>query len=121
MRYNFQLTLLFISASILHGVEITYPVAFQVVQRGEGNLANIKITGKATGNVEARVLNDGGLVMQGLDWKSLGAARAGLFSGEISKVPTGGPYIIEVRSAGQTAAVKNLLVGDLWVDRKSVV
>ena len=115
MRYNFQLTLLFISASILHGVEISYPVAFQVVQRGEGNLATVKITGKATGNVEARVLNDGGLVMQGLDWKSLGAARAGLFSGEIAKVPTGGPYIIEVRSAGQTAAVKNVLVGDLWV------
>lgn len=96
-------------------IEITSPVEFQVVQRADHNRADIKITGKATGNIEARVVSRSGTVLPGLDWKPLGPARSGAFSGSIAQVPIGGPYTLEVRAAGQTASVKNILVGDLWI------
>ena len=102
-------------ATAANAIEITSPLEFQVVQRGDHNRAAIKITGKATGNVEARVVSRSGSVLPDLDWKPLGGARSGVFSGSLPQVPTGGPYTLEVRSAGQTASVKNILVGDLWI------
>ena len=65
-------------ATAANAIEITSPLEFQVVQRGDHNRATIKITGKATGNVEARVVNRSGAVLPDLDWKPLGGARSGV-------------------------------------------
>ena len=65
-------------ATAAQAIEITSPAEFQVVQRGDHNRAAIKITGKATGNVEARVVSRSGAVLPDLDWKPLGVARSGV-------------------------------------------
>ncbi len=111
-RLFFALSL---SAAFAQGFEVSAPAEYQVIQRGALNRGEIPVKGKGTGNVEARVSTPSGLPLPGLDWKPIGAARGGSFRGKIAGVPTGGPYMIEVRSAGKTAAVKNVFVGDLWI------
>lgn len=92
---------------------------YQVYQRGADNTAALSAEGTAQGAakaVEARILAKG-RVLQGFDWKQASAVQGGRFKAEVSKVPAGGPYRLELRVAGTQAvtAVDNLLVGDLWV------
>ena len=90
--------------------------AFQVFQRDGNNRADVKLSGTArTGQpVEARVLLRRA-PLSTFDWKAIGTAQAGAWSGEIRGLPAGGPYRIEVRSGAATAAVDEILVGDLWL------
>ena len=112
--FSFLLTIS-LSGAFAQGLQVSTPVAHQVIQRGSLNRAEILLKGKATGNVEARVSTPGGLSLPGLDWKPVAAARGGNFSGKIAGVPTGGPYTIELRAAGMSQAVNNVFVGDLWI------
>lgn len=98
------------------------PVAGSVLQRDNDGRADLKIAGtapRASANkfVEARVVNDKGEPLAGLDWKALERVRNNAWSGLIKGVPQGGPYSLEVRVAGSTAldSVKDFFVGDLWL------
>ncbi|MEN6603051.1 MAG: sialate O-acetylesterase [Bryobacteraceae bacterium] len=112
---------LFCAASFAAGIQISEgAVDRQVFQRGTDNRADVKLEGTADDagarRVEARVTTAKGAV-SGLKWHAVGTVNNGKWSGTIKGVPTGGPYTIEVRVAGvpATAAVKEVLVGDLWV------
>ena len=96
------------------------PVAYQVLQRESSGTASLRFSGTASDangkNVEARVLRKG-LPLESLDWKAIGNVNGSRWNGEISSVPTGGPYRVELRLADQTGvtAIENILVGDLWI------
>jgi len=92
-------------------------VAEQVLQRDSTNKANAKVIGTAFGldgtSVEARITSGRRVVR---NWNSVGKVENGAWAVEMTAIPMGGPYKIELR-AGPThvAAVDDVLVGDLWV------
>ncbi len=109
------------ASSFAAGIQVSSGAAdYQVFQRGADNRADVKIAGTVENadskRVEARVTAAKGAVA-GLKWHGVGTVVNGKWSAEIKGVPTGGPYTIEVRVAGTAgvAAVKDVLVGDLWV------
>ena len=94
---------------------------YRVYQRGEDGTATIRFGGVATdGDIEARLVA-GRRTVGGFDWKKVGSATRGRFRAELTGVPTGGEYTVEVRARdplGNVAAhtdVANVLVGDLWI------
>lgn len=101
-------------------LRVTGAVDDQVFQRDGNDRAGIPLSGvaqKAEGRiVEARVLRKL-LVVPGFDWTPVAKVAGGKWSGQVEGVPAGGPYLLEVRIAGTPAtyAVKDILVGDLWV------
>jgi sialate O-acetylesterase len=104
-------------------VRITHGAADdQVFQRNTEGFANIQLSGSATGRktngkpVEVRVTSKAGPVA-GLDWTPIAKAQKGVWSGEIQRIPTGGPYKIEVRLEGTPGVnpVNQIFVGDLWL------
>ncbi|MCX6621631.1 MAG: sialate O-acetylesterase [Acidobacteria bacterium] len=68
------------------------------------------------GKLEVRVTRQN-LPVPGLDWQAAGQVEARKWTATVKGVPTGGPYRLELRIAGSdsTAAVENILVGDLWI------
>jgi sialate O-acetylesterase len=95
-------------------------VDHQVLQRGPGNSADLRISGVAADaegrNVEARIL-DKGIEIAGVPWSSVARVERGRWSGQVRKIPAGGPYRLELRVAGSahSRTVEDVLVGDLWV------
>lgn len=95
---------------------------YGVYQRGPDGTAELKLTGVARGSgpVEARVLSSRRTVA-GFDWKVVGKAAGGLFSGTLSGVPAGGEYTVELRlrdalgNVAERTEVEDILVGDLWI------
>lgn len=93
---------------------------YQVFQRGPGNNATIRVNGSASGAagkaVEARLVA-AGMAVPGFDWAAAGKISGNTFTAELANVPTGGPYLLQLRAAGGSAVttVSNLLVGDLWL------
>ena len=79
----------------------------------EGTITGKKVHGK---RIEVRVLNQNGVVPN-LDWAPAGQVQKQAWSAELKRIPTGGPYRIELRLAGSApfGAVENILVGDLWL------
>src|SRR5437764_5760213 len=77
-------------------------VDHQVLQRGLENSADLRISGFAGGadaqNVEARVLKKG-IELEGFPWSLVARVEQGKWSGEVRKIPAGGPYRIELRVA----------------------
>ena len=114
------LPFLFLASSLLtaQSVQVTRGAApFQVFQRDSANHATIHLGGSSDGKaIEARLIAAGRTVA-GFDWKQLAAVSQKAWAGDLAAVPAGGPYRIELRAQGgaTTAAVDNLLVGDLWV------
>jgi sialate O-acetylesterase len=111
-----------ILCSAAFGQEIrlsTGAVDNQVYQRGPGNTADLKLGGTAenlTGkSIEAR-LTSAGKSVKSFGWKPLTNISSNTWSAELKAVPVGGPYTLELRAPGATTvAVRDLLVGDLWV------
>lgn len=97
---------------------------YQVFQRDENGCAAITFAGtvgdKVTGRVTARLVaqHTGAPVS---DWGQVGTCRRGHVEGTLLGVPTGGPYVVELRvvdAGGKVVAerqVRHVLVGDLWV------
>lgn len=86
----------------------------QVFQRDAANRAAITLGGESNENgkpVEARLVRKHEPLT---GWAAIGAVASGKWSGSIT-APTGGPYRIELRAGASTAAVSNVLVGDLWI------
>lgn len=116
MKRHLALLLLLPLGGLAQTIAITSgAVDHQVFQRDAGNRATLKLAGTAQGAegkpVDARVVAKKG----GSGWKAIGKADGGAWSGELT-LAQGGPYRIEVRTAGGApAAVDDVLVGDLWV------
>ena len=118
MRTCLPLFLLAVSLAPAQTVQLTRGAApFQVFQRDASNRSAIHLEGTSDGKaVEVRLVAAGRTV-PGFDWRQLAAVLQKSWSGDVAAVPTGGPYRIELRAQGgaATAAVDNVLVGDLWV------
>ncbi len=118
MRTYLPLLCLAVSLAPAQNVQLTLGAApFQVFQRDASSRATIHLEGTSDGKaVEARLVAAGRTVA-GFDWKRLAAVSQKAWSGDLAAVPTGGPYRIELRAedGAVTAAVDNVLVGDLWV------
>lgn len=96
----------------------------QVLQRDSNGTGTATISGTAAVRfnnkfVEARVvLSKTGAEV--LAWTGVNQVKAGKWTGNLTNIPTGGPYEVDLRvlvAANQSAsvAVKDVLVGDLWV------
>lgn len=104
---------------ILSGV-----TANQVIQQDREGRGLILLRGrcaaKQCAGVEARVLDSRG-VLRGFSWTPISAVSSGAWEGRLERIPAGGPYRIELRARGVSAAdvgvvsVDSVLVGDLWV------
>ena len=102
---------------------VSGPVDNQVLQRNGDQTADIRLSGTAAGkkingkDVEARIVGADTTALPGFDWAPIAKIQKLNWSGELKRVPMGGPYRLEVRLAGSdsVASVANLLVGDLWV------
>ena len=95
----------------------------QVFQRNAEQTADLRLAGTAAGKkvngkeIEARLVAADNSAVPGFDWTALGKVQKLKWSGEVKRVPSGGPYRLEVRVQGteSSVSVANLLVGDLWV------
>lgn len=114
------------ASGVAHGQDIKITAGVQpkqVIQRGDDDQADLKISGIAAAKfntkfVEIRVSKRDQAV-PGWDWSPLSERiKAGKWAGDVRRIPTGGPYKIEARISGvatATHAVEGFLVGDLWV------
>lgn len=102
---------------IIHGLQEE-----QVLQRDMEGLAQVVLEGTATGKrtkgkaIEARLIGANGVV-KGQDWRPVGQIQKQAWTAQVTGLPTGGPYRLEVRVEGTTSisSVDNILVGDLWI------
>ena len=96
----------------------------QVLQCDESNRGAFRVQGKSSyqdaAEVEARVLRRH-VELAGFSWSKAGEAAGGAWSAHISGLLVGGPYDVEFRLVNRggdvlvSAAVHDILVGDLWV------
>ncbi len=99
------------------------PVDNQVLQRSPDQTADVHLTGSATSKkfnnktIEARVVSADNSTLPGLDWAPIAKIQKQAWTGDLKRVPAGGPYRVEVRLLGSETpvSISNLLVGDLWV------
>lgn len=126
MRTNLLVTagVCFAVAALAQEIRITSgPVDNQVLQRTAEQTADLRLTGTATNkkannkDIEARLVTADNSTVPGFDWTSLGKVQKQRWSGELKRVPAGGPYRLEVRlqNSESVLSISNLLVGDLWV------
>jgi sialate O-acetylesterase len=105
------------------GFEVTSGlVDHQVVQRRADGTATVSVKGRSerTGMLRVRVTRgDHGLRVAGFADRELTRIGSGEWTARLDGLPTGGPYRVEfaVGSGGdeETAAVEDILVGDLWI------
>lgn len=114
----------FTAAALAQDIRITSgPADNQVLQRNADQTTDLRLAGtaaakKANGKeIEARLIATDSSTVPGFDWTALGKVQKLKWSGELKRVPAGGPYRLELRMQGSESAVSiaNLLVGDLWV------
>lgn len=92
----------------------------QVFQRAGNGLGLIRLRGRSDENaegrrVEARVTG-ARISRDARKWRPIGTVANGVWTGEVRDVPTGGPYELTLRVAGEgSTVVRDLFVGDLWV------
>jgi sialate O-acetylesterase len=99
------------------------PANNQVFQRRPDGTATIRLSGTLTGKkangrrIEARLQGPDGRPLAKFDWKSIAQVQKTRWDGDLSGVPVGGPYRLDVRVQDTTSAVSftDLLVGDLWI------
>lgn len=122
-RKHLILTLWFALGISAQQIRVTDGITdFQVVQRGPDETADLKFSGatatkKENGReIEARLISHGD-VLEKFDWTRIAKVQKQKWSGEIQKVPTGGPYQLQLRVKGAplVTIVDQILVGDLWI------
>ncbi len=92
---------------------------YQVLQRGADNTASVRVSGTSEKDavVEFTVLKDNETV-NGFQWQTLAECKDNTWHGTVEKIPVGGPYTIQIRrkkSESEPLAIKDILVGDLWI------
>ena len=88
----------------------------QVLQRGPDGAATIRLYGTLTGKktngrkIEARLFPK-------FDWKVISQVQKTRWDGDLSGIPVGGPYRLDVRvqDSPDIISFTDLLVGDLWI------
>ncbi len=114
----------FAAGALAQDIRITTgPVDNQVLQRNADQTADLRLTGTAVNKkannkeIEARLIAADNSTVPGFDWTAVGKVQKLKWSGEVKRVPVGGPYRLEVRlqSSDSVLTIANLLVGDLWV------
>ena len=87
-----------------------------VVQRNRENVSEAGFSGTCTSNgTVTATVKRGGKAMNGFTGIKVGTASKGCMSGCINGLPAGGPYEIELKVGEESLAVKDLLVGDVWL------
>jgi hypothetical protein len=88
-----------------------------VLQRNRKNVSEAAFTGTcaaASGPVLATVRR-GKNTLKGFSSLSVGKISRGKFTGCLKGLPVGGPYDIELKAGAEVLAVKDMLVGDVWL------
>lgn len=87
-----------------------------VLQRNRKNVSEAEFSGlcAASGTVTATITR-GKRAVKGFSDVPVGKAVRGRMKGRINGLPAGGPYDIEFRVGGVKLAVKDVLVGDVWL------
>ena len=91
------------------------PLPGALLQRSERNVAAIPVAGLADASgeqVSFRVLSPW---RRRPKWQPLCVVKDGEFVGETPRLPTGGPYTVEVRVGKARACAEDLYVGDLFI------
>ena len=123
MRFLLFSALLFLPPLCAQEIKITTGIVDQqVLQRNSRQAADLHLTGAATGKkidkkvVEVRIASPSA-VLSGFDWAPVGRVQKTDWAADITGIPAGGPYRIELRIQGTNsiALVDNILVGDLWI------
>lgn len=69
------------------------------------------------GPIEARISAARG-ALRGLDWHTVGEADGRKFEATLERIPSGGPYTVELRAdtgkAQESVTVEDVYVGDVW-------
>ncbi|MHC4884167.1 MAG: sialate O-acetylesterase [Planctomycetota bacterium] len=92
----------------------------QVLKRNAKNRGGAVINGSSKpGTVEARILK-GKTTLRGQDWKAVGTTEGKTFLANLSGIPTGGPYTVELRVKNgrkvvDTLSIDEIFVGDVWI------
>ena len=87
-----------------------------VLQRSRKNVSEADFSGAcaASGPVLATVRRGNG-VLKGFASVPVGKAARGRMQGCLKGLPAGGPYAVELRVGNEKLAVKEILVGDVWL------
>ena len=87
-----------------------------VVQRDAKNRSAALFSGECTDSGSVRVsVTLNGEPVRGFSGKVVGQAARGKMNGSIDGLPVGGPYELTLSVGDQSAVVKDLLVGDVWL------
>lgn len=70
---------------------------------------------RASGKVRATVSAAGGAPLRGWADRAVGAAAGGRFEATLAGLPVGGPYDVVLRCGDDSARVRDVLVGDVWL------
>lgn len=93
-----------------------------VLQRNARNVSDSPVSGEcsATGTLRVRVVK-GNTPVKGLNGTPIGKAARGKFAGQLTGIPAGGPFLVELQIADKSGkvveklGVKDVCVGDVWI------
>lgn len=87
-----------------------------VLQRNARNVSDALVRGRceSAGPVVARVVA-AGKALRGLAAARVGRAARGRFEARLRGLPAGGPYEVELSVGPERLAVRDVLVGDVWL------
>lgn len=89
----------------------------QVLQRLYKQGANVKIKGETLG-AKGPILvtvSQRGTPLKSWNQRRIGSASGKVFSIELSNIPAGGPYRLELQCADRKARITSFYVGDVWL------
>lgn len=89
-----------------------------VLQRNSDNVSEFAFKGKCTGTGTLLLtVRQADKVLANFDNIKIGTVVSGRFTAEISGLPVGGPYDLEITDSGSKSKVcfTDILVGDLWL------
>ncbi len=95
---------------------------YRVYQRNAQGVADIAFAGTSgyDGVLQGRVLK-GRRIVPEFDWQPVGEVAGGVFDAQLTAVPVGGEYSVELRQLDRlgnvirSTSVHHVLVGDLWI------
>ncbi len=89
----------------------------QVLQRLGKRGANVKIAGVSPGmdGVIYATISKRKIPLSDWNKRRVGRASRGSFSVELSAIPAGGPYRLELQCGSRKASVASFFVGDVWI------
>jgi sialate O-acetylesterase len=89
----------------------------QVLQRLCSGGAQVKIKGEsreAAGPILATI-SERGEPLESWKQRRVGTVTGGVFAAELSTIPPGGPYRLELQCGGKKERIANFFVGDVWL------